>query len=198
MSLTRQDAWSQDEDLLLAELVLKYIREGSTQLQAFEEVGKRLKRTAAACGFRWNSYVRKQYKAGIELAKKQRKARKQNSQQEEMEIEIKVTESELSTPEVIEPILKDAEEMLAFEDLVSHLKTLYKKTEIKSYKSEDIKSYEERIQTLEKQLYYLASENERLIKDLRKIEKDYNALVEVMEKAFKMVILKDEMTKLKV
>ncbi len=198
MSLTRQDAWSQDEDLLLAELVLKYIREGSTQLQAFEEVGKRLKRTAAACGFRWNSYVRKQYKAGIELAKKQRKARKQNSQQEEMEIEIKVTESELSTPEVIEPILKDAEEMLAFEDLVSHLKTLYKKTEIKSYKSEDIKSYEERIQTLEKQLYYLASENERLIKDLRKIEKDYNALVEVMEKAFKMVILKDEMTKQKV
>lgn len=196
MSLTRQDAWSQDEDLLLAELVLKYIREGSTQLQAFEEVGKRLKRTAAACGFRWNSYVRKQYKAGIELAKKQRKARKQNSQQVEMEME--VTEPELSTPEVIEPILKDADEMLAFEDLVSHLKTLYKKTEIKSYRSEDIKTYEERIQTLEKQLYYLASENERLIKDLRKIEKDYNALVEVMEKAFKMVILKDEMTKQKV
>src|SRR5690242_3202325 len=79
MSPTRQDAWSQDEDLLLAEVVLRYIREGGTQLQAFEEVGKRLSRTAAACGFRWNSYVRKQYKSGIELAKKQRKELKNQS-----------------------------------------------------------------------------------------------------------------------
>ncbi len=42
MSLTRQDAWTQDEDLLLAEVVLRHIREGGTQLQAFEEVGKKL------------------------------------------------------------------------------------------------------------------------------------------------------------
>jgi len=196
MSLTRQDAWSQDEDLLLAELVLKYIREGSTQLQAFEEVGKRLKRTSAACGFRWNSYVRKQYKAGIELAKKQRKARKQSSQLEE--IALNVSEEDLSSVEVVEPFLKETDEMLAFEDLVSHLKTLYRKTEIHGFQSEDIKTYEERIQTLEKQLYYLASENERLIKDLSKIEKNYKELVEVMEKAIKMVVQKDEMTKQKV
>ena len=57
MSITRQDAWTQDEDLLLAEVVLRHIREGGTQLQAFEEVGKRLSRTAAACGFRWNSSI---------------------------------------------------------------------------------------------------------------------------------------------
>ena len=49
------------------------LREGSTQLRAFEEVGRQLSRTSAACGFRWNSFVRKQYKSGIELAKKQRK-----------------------------------------------------------------------------------------------------------------------------
>lgn len=76
MTSVRQDAWTQEEDLLLAEVVLRYIREGGTQLQAFEEVGRRLSRTAAACGFRWNSYVRKQYKEEIELAKKQRKERK--------------------------------------------------------------------------------------------------------------------------
>lgn len=69
MTITRQDAWTQDEDLLLAEVVLRHIRDGGTQLSAFEEVGKALSRTAAACGFRWNSYVRKQYQAGIELAK---------------------------------------------------------------------------------------------------------------------------------
>lgn len=73
MTITRQDAWTQDEDILLAEVVLRHIREGGTQLSAFEEVGKALSRTAAACGFRWNSFVRKQYQSGIELAKKQRK-----------------------------------------------------------------------------------------------------------------------------
>ena len=77
MTSTRQDAWSQDEDLLLAEVVLKHIREGGTQLHAFDEVGKRLSRTPAACGFRWNSFVRKQYRSGIELAKKHRKESKE-------------------------------------------------------------------------------------------------------------------------
>src|SRR3954465_8344987 len=85
MSPTRQDAWSQDEDLLLAEVVLRYIREGGTQLQAFEEVGKQLTRTSAACGFRWNSFVRKQYKSGIELAKKQRKELKKQPAYNEVE-----------------------------------------------------------------------------------------------------------------
>lgn len=79
MTTTRQDAWSKDEDILLAEIVLRHIREGGTQLQAFEEVGKLLSRTSAACGFRWNSYVRKQYKSGIELAKKQRKQLKKTN-----------------------------------------------------------------------------------------------------------------------
>ena len=73
MSSSRQDAWTEDEDLLLAEVVLRHIREGSTQLAAFEEVGSRLSRTAAACGFRWNSTVRKKYEDAIALAKNNRK-----------------------------------------------------------------------------------------------------------------------------
>ncbi|MYL33035.1 RsfA family transcriptional regulator [Pontibacillus yanchengensis] len=73
MNATRQDAWTQDEDVLLAETVLRYIRVGGTQLEAFEEVAKRLSRTSAACGFRWNATVRKQYQKGIQLAKEERK-----------------------------------------------------------------------------------------------------------------------------
>ncbi len=69
MTIARQDAWTHDEDLLLAEVVLRHIREGSTQLKAFEEVENSYRGTSAACGFRWNSFVRKQYKSGIELAK---------------------------------------------------------------------------------------------------------------------------------
>jgi prespore-specific regulator len=71
----RQDAWSEENDLLLAETVLRHVREGSTQLNAFEEVGDKLNRTSAACGFRWNAVVRHRYEKALQLAKKQRKQR---------------------------------------------------------------------------------------------------------------------------
>ncbi|MFD1735114.1 RsfA family transcriptional regulator [Bacillus salitolerans] len=71
----RQDAWTDENDLLLAETVLRHVREGSTQLNAFEEVGDKLNRTASACGFRWNAVVREQYEKALDLAKKQRKQR---------------------------------------------------------------------------------------------------------------------------
>ncbi|TKI15928.1 RsfA family transcriptional regulator, partial [Bacillus wiedmannii] len=65
--------WTNDNDLLLASTVLQYIRNGGTQLAAFKEVAKLLNRTPAACGFRWNSYVRKQYQEEIQQAKQNRK-----------------------------------------------------------------------------------------------------------------------------
>lgn len=72
MGAARQDAWTEEDDLILAEVTLRHIREGSTQLAAFDEVGERIGRTPAACGFRWNSCVRKRYEEAIRLAKAQR------------------------------------------------------------------------------------------------------------------------------
>lgn len=184
MSPTRQDAWSQDEDLLLAEVVLRFIREGGTQLQAFEEVGKRLSRTAAACGFRWNSYVRKQYKSGIELAKKQRKDLK--------------NQSAVSGSQPQPPVLNSttySEEMendeLNFQAVIHFLHRLNKKAEISASIQEDKEKSYEQIKELEKQTYYLAAENERLEKNLKAIEEDYRSLMEIMERARKMVVLQD-------
>src|SRR5699024_3577067 len=76
MAKVRQDAWSHEDDLLLAETVLRHIREGSTQLNAFDEVGDKLNRTSAACGFRWNAEIRNKYINAIDLAKRQRKEMK--------------------------------------------------------------------------------------------------------------------------
>ena len=70
-----QDAWTDEDDLLLAETVLRHVREGSTQLNAFEEVGDKLNRTSAACGFRWNAVVRHNYEKALQLSKKTRKQR---------------------------------------------------------------------------------------------------------------------------
>ncbi|HDR6272071.1 TPA: RsfA family transcriptional regulator [Bacillus cereus] len=70
---SRHDSWTSDNDLLLARIVLQNIRSGGTQLAAFKKVAKQLARTPAACGFRWNSYVRKQYEKEIQQAKQNRK-----------------------------------------------------------------------------------------------------------------------------
>lgn len=73
MNATRQDAWTEDEDVILAETVLRHIKEGKTQLEAFKEVAKQLSRTSAACGFRWNATIRKEYQEQIQQAKEERK-----------------------------------------------------------------------------------------------------------------------------
>lgn len=72
MYVMRQDSWTNDHDQVLANTILNHIRCGSTQLKAFEEVADVLGRTPAACGFRWNSEVRKQYAEEIAKAKQER------------------------------------------------------------------------------------------------------------------------------
>jgi prespore-specific regulator len=66
---SRSDAWTPEDDVTLAELVLQHIREGSTQLVAFEEAANLLGRTAAACGYRWNGVVRRHYDDAVKDAK---------------------------------------------------------------------------------------------------------------------------------
>jgi len=70
MSKKRQDGWTKDEDRMLTEIVLRHIRTGKTQLEAFKQAGDALSRTAAACGFRWNTSIRNQHLEAIDLAKK--------------------------------------------------------------------------------------------------------------------------------
>ncbi|HJV15842.1 MAG TPA: RsfA family transcriptional regulator [Bacillales bacterium] len=187
MSPTRQDAWTQDEDLLLAEIVLRAIREGGTQLQAFEEVGKQLSRTSAACGFRWNSYVRKQYKSGIELAKKQRKDVKKQSVESNRGQFADAGEVEESFPQQI-----SLNGSITFQSVIHYLEDLQKKAENFSNIQKVKEKSSEKIRELEKKTYYLAAENEKLVKNLKEIEADYHALMEIMERARKLVVSKEE------
>ncbi|MHB1628429.1 MAG: RsfA family transcriptional regulator [Bacilli bacterium] len=70
---SRSDAWTPEDDVTLAELVLRHIREGSTQLVAFDEAAALLGRTSAACGYRWNGVVRRHYEEAIREAKQVRR-----------------------------------------------------------------------------------------------------------------------------
>ncbi|MET3698094.1 RsfA family transcription factor [Bacillus oleivorans] len=176
MTTTRQDAWTKDEDVLLAEVVLRHIREGGTQLQAFEEVGKKLSRTPAACGFRWNSLVRKQYKSGIELAKKQRK-------------ELKRQKSSLTKHERFEENrIRQAEngERNPIRNLIISLEQLEKQWLERKNDAD-----------LHKRVSLLENENQALKKERDHWLSEYRTLLGVMEKARKLVYLEDEVVKKK-
>lgn len=175
---SRQDAWTQDEDLILAEIVLRHIREGSTQLVAFEEVGKKLVRTPAACGFRWNSYVRKQYHSGIELAKKQRKERKKlNYKSDEITEEQNghLNNDSVDTTEITLP------KVIAFLEKLAN----------DGYDVEADEQVQKLLRQVEDENLALREELSELQAELSSIEDDYRALIEVMDKARKMVILED-------
>lgn len=165
MSVQRQDAWTEEEDLILAETVLKYIRQGNTQLAAFKEVGMKLSRTAAACGFRWNSTVRKKYEKAIQLAKQERKQRllKESSElkKENMTIDDVI--------EFLKSFSNSSETLIRLKNENERLKT-----ELEKLKNE-----------YEGQLAKLKQENEML-------KKDYKAMFEIIERASKVVSFRND------
>ncbi|MEP9406163.1 RsfA family transcriptional regulator [Peribacillus frigoritolerans] len=185
MTIARQDAWTHDEDLLLAEVVLRHIREGSTQLKAFEEVGKQLSRTSAACGFRWNSFVRKQYKSGIELAKKQRKEQVVNNPEVERD-SIAVVEN--VTIEEITPEHED-KESITLQEVILYLTKMDEFFQLDNKEKERIS---ERSLFLERENVRLLEENVLLKENLKAVEEDYRALMQIMERARKLSVQEDE------
>ncbi|MFE4896868.1 RsfA family transcriptional regulator [Peribacillus butanolivorans] len=184
MSLTRQDAWTQDEDLLLVEVVLRHIREGSTQLRAFEEVGKQVSRTSAACGFRWNSFVRKQYKSGIELAKKQRK--EQAVKETEFEMETVVAEFKTIEHKTNE---ERENESITLQEVILYLTKMDELIQLDSKEKERISEHS---LLLEQENDRLQDENRLLKENLKVVEEDYRALMQIMERARKLSVLEDE------
>lgn len=64
--------WTEEEDQILAKVVLQKVRNGGTQLDAFAEVGKKLHRTPGSCAFRWNAVVRKKEIKSFKQAKQER------------------------------------------------------------------------------------------------------------------------------
>ena len=57
----RKDQWTTADDEKLAEIVIGYVQNRKTQLEAFSQAAEVLGRTKQACGFRWNKTLRLQY-----------------------------------------------------------------------------------------------------------------------------------------
>lgn len=191
MSAIRQDAWSPDDDLILAEVTLRHIREGGTQLKAFEEVGERIGRTAAACGFRWNSCVRKKYEAAIQIAKAQRQKR---NKKPTVAVSAAVAESEEQTVAATRPEQHD--ESISIDRVIRFLRQ-WKGT----YQdmTRHIRLLEKELKETQEELGRLKTENERLSDQVNHVQTDYTvmnddykALIQIMDRARKLAFLSEE------
>jgi len=191
MVASRQDAWTEDDDLVLAEVTLRHIREGGTQLAAFEEVGQRLGRTAAACGFRWNSTVRKRYDAAIAIAKGQRQQLKklgrigQVTAQADTETAEETAVFSLPKETISIPDLDEEQQIETAIRLLTNQKETVRK----------LNQLEQLLQSKEMEIKELREENDRIKKELETVQdvsEDYKALLQIMERARKLVFLQEE------
>ncbi len=195
----RQDAWTADDDLILAETTLRHIREGGTQLKAFEEVGERLGRTSAACGFRWNSFVRKTYDTAIQIAKAQRqqltKLKKKKPSQKPAVMFETMNQPQKRNPVAIEEEHL-TEEMISVDAVIRFLKQW--KT-MQSDQARIVKQLEKDIMQIEKERdeykkhnEYLQQQVDNVQTDYRVVNDDYKALIQIMDRARKMAVLTEE------
>ncbi|WP_124727726.1 RsfA family transcriptional regulator [Staphylospora marina] len=182
MAVKRQDAWTPEDDLVLAEVTLRHIREGGTQLSAFEEVAEKLGRTPAACGFRWNSTVRKKYEAAIQIAKAQRqKKNREKQRQQRLRVEGAAIggDSGWTIDNVIRFLRQYKNEMA---ELRRQKKQLEKELQ---EKEADLARLEEENREMRGKLDHVQS-------DYRMVNDDYRTLVQIMERARKLAMLEGE------
>lgn len=182
----RQDAWSHEDDVLLAETVLKHIKEGSTQLRAFDEVGDELHRTSAACGFRWNAVVRQKYINDIREAKKERKERKRAASY------LSSVTKRAVQPELYMPQQQSVNQPISLSVVIDYLKTLNTESNgTQALKKENEKLLKENLELLTKNKE-LEAELSKLQNDHHVIEEDYQSLIQIMNRARRMAILQDD------
>lgn len=183
MKALRHDAWTDDDDRVLAEIVLRHIQEGSPQLAAFEECAKRLGRTAAACGYRWNAHVRKSFQSGIEIAKALQKSlkaeQKRNGGKLPTEANDGPDERQMTWDDCLRFLRKYRREHSTLQRRVRKLERDL------TAAGRDLKQASEENEQLRRQLQKLSDEHEA-------VKEDYKKLVRIMEKARRLTLFEPE------
>lgn len=174
----RQDAWTTEDDSALAEVVIKHIRDGSTQLAGFNEASRRLGRTAAACGFRWNACVRKQFRKQIELAKEDRKERKSQKIQAQMEggDYDHPTATLMSWAQVLRFLRQE-------KNTAQQWASRWRSAERESHE------WRTKYERVSRESTVMREELQRLRSDYESMVEDYRALVDIVERARKATFL---------
>ncbi|GAA0457116.1 RsfA family transcriptional regulator [Alkalibacillus silvisoli] len=198
MVKVRQDAWSHEDDLLLAETVLRHIREGSTQLNAFEEVGDQLNRTAAACGFRWNAEVRKNYDKAVDLAKRQRKQRKKAQQQERHSQPLPrpkaqpTVQQEQNLPMAVDPTTEEDINMPSIDSIIQQLQQFKTVNQANNQMNSELEALRLENQEMKSENSQLKEKVEEMSLQYANLQEDYQTFIGIMDRARKMMVFDED------
>ncbi|MFB4163794.1 RsfA family transcriptional regulator [Alteribacillus sp. JSM 102045] len=171
----RQDAWSDKDDRLLANTVLKHIREGSTQLKAFDETGDMLDRTSAACGFRWNAIVRQKYEHKVKEAKRERKMRMRASAKQ--------------AANHINPA-RHSSFLTTMDQIINYLEGTADQLE-QGFHNQSVEEIEKEITSLEHSKESLQQEISNMKKEYAAMKRDYETIVHMMNRAREMAMTEE-------
>lgn len=200
----RQDAWTAENDLLLAETILRHVREGSTQLNAFEEVGDKLNRTSAACGFRWNAVVRHQYEKALDLAKKQRKQRQRLLGKEQGGKKKLLYNPPIAVEEVSDEFAlfnnsnftnvnnDNSDDSLTIERIINYLQNLNNYNLQADIYKNDISRLTRENNQLKRENMELQSKVRQLEENSDTMQEDYETLIKIMNRARKLVVFDED------
>lgn len=178
----RHDAWTHEEDMLLAKTVVKHIKDGSTQTAAFNEISDKINRTPAACSYRWNAEVRKEYAHDIELAKKKYKENKRKLNQHN-------NKTSSNKPNEDPNLLVRAKrvqtqsEFININDCIIYLNQLNNMPESYSSLKEENNHLQKEKQALYKKNQELVDRYEKLIERKHKLEEEYKVLMVLIQHA---------------
>ncbi|WP_217586805.1 RsfA family transcriptional regulator [Lentibacillus saliphilus] len=205
MAKVRQDAWSHEDDLLLAETVLRHIREGSTQLKAFEEVGDHLNRTSAACGFRWNAEVRNKYISAIDLAKRQRKEKKRRLAKAQVGVKDftsgqpdtasdtrKLTAVTKQDTDYDTSVIEQSADDINLDNVIHFLVGLKKDYNAANQATSRVERLQSENQDLQDTVSRLEKELKEAQQELNTIKEDYHVFMQIMDRARKMTVFEDQ------
>lgn len=200
MNSVRMDNWTEEQDLLLAEIILRNAREGKTLKTAFEESSKKLNRSISACTFRWNTNLKSKYQQAYQLAKnytnfpkkentfKKEEPKKENintheqpltiTEEKEFETEQKINKVEktftnsIKTTEtsLIQLMIKHIEEWTQLNSKLEQYEKIIGEPE-NNKKTSDINNNTEYIRKLEAENSLLKEENEDFKKMLKIINR---------------------------
>lgn len=191
MLVNRCDSWTEQDDLVLAELVLRNIREGGTQTKAFQEAADKLNRTDAACAFRWNSGLKQNYESALEIAKKQRLLVKKGFKptmivEDKKEVKKEVKKLESQKKETVQKQLPKVEvsketRKLQNGSVIEALKTLTdfvkENSQVKAEASNEIMAENQRLKMLV----------EKLEKEKKELEEEFQSFASIVKRASEMV-----------
>lgn len=176
------DIWTEDDDVLLAETVLRHVRQGKTVVDACKEMEEISdgRRTQSASKFRWFTKLVEQYKAGYELAKiegkkvKDAKKRKSNKGERFEEIITEVFKEDSQIEKEIDP-----------DDFIVLAKKFKeqqnKKKNEKSNFEKEANDLKKKVGKLESDLKEARKEAELYSEMVQAKQRDYNKIVEALQ-----------------